>query len=151
MKSNGNYNLVQLRTHLQEEGILDTTAILEMSDRFTNIISILWKQVENEPNILTINTPVTIIGDIHGQYYDFLKILTKIKNVEETLTTNILFLGDYVDRGVNSVEVITFIMALKINNPKRVYMLRGNHESRCMTHTYNFMKEVTSKYNQSIY
>lgn len=62
-----------------------------------------------------------------------------------------MFLGDYVDRGANSVEVITFIMALKINYPNNVFLLRGNHESRCMTMNYNFMREVVGKYNQNIY
>jgi hypothetical protein len=52
---------------------------------------------------MNINGTVTIVGDIHGQYFDFLKILTKMGNLEEVLKENILFLGDYVDRGVNSV------------------------------------------------
>jgi serine/threonine-protein phosphatase 2B catalytic subunit len=94
---------------------------------------------------------VTIVGDIHGNYFDFLKILTKIGDLDEASTGSVLFLGDYVDRGVNSVEVITFIMALKINYPQAIILLRGNHESRCMTITYNFMKEVLLKYNQTTY
>ena len=76
---------------------------------------------------MKITGDVAIVGDIHGQYYDFLKILTKIGDVEENLSGNILFLGDYVDRGLNSVEVMTFVMALKVNYPKNVFLLRGNH------------------------
>ena len=94
---------------------------------------------------------VIIIGDIHGQYYDFMKILTLIGDIDETIPCDLLFLGDYVDRGANSVEVMTLIMALKINFPKNVMLLRGNHESRCMTISYNFMKETVDKYNQDIY
>lgn len=96
---------------------------------------------------------VTIIGDIHGQYFDFMKILTKLGNsfLHEKLESHLLFLGDYVDRGANSIEVCTLIMALKINNPKKVTLLRGNHESRCMTTLYNFMTETIEKYNQDIY
>ena len=85
---------------------------------------------------------VCIIGDIHGQYYDFMKILTLTGDIDEKLQTKILFLGDYVDRGANSVEVITLIMALKINYEKDIMLLRGNHESRCMTNSYNFMRET---------
>lgn len=52
---------------------------------------------------MKINGDCAIVGDIHGQYYDFLKVLTKIGDFEENLVGNILFLGDYVDRGANSV------------------------------------------------
>lgn len=126
-------------------------SIQDLIIKFTAIISIFPTYLENEPNFMKINGDVAIVGDIHGQYYDFLKVLTKIGDVEENLTGNILFLGDYVDRGSNSVEVMTFVMALKVNYPKNVFLLRGNHESRCMTNSYNFMKEVLSKYNQSVY
>ena len=91
-----------------------------------------------------------IIGDIHGQYFDFLKVLSQLSGsiINDRIKDYILFLGDYVDRGANSIEVMTIIMALKINNPKNVILLRGNHESRCMTSLYNFMTETTDKYNQ---
>lgn len=70
-----------------------------------------------------------IIGDIHGQYFDFLKVLSQLGNsiINDRIKDYILFLGDYVDRGANSIEVMTIIMALKVNNPKNVILLRGNH------------------------
>ena len=76
---------------------------------------------------MEISGSACIIGDIHGQYYDFLKILTLIGDIDEEIKGNLLFLGDYVDRGSNSIEVMTLIMALKINYPKNVFLLRGNH------------------------
>lgn len=68
------------------------------------------------------------MGDIHGQYYDLLKILSLVPDLDaDDKKGYYLFLGDYVDRGSNSVEVMTLIMALKVNHPKRVILLRGNH------------------------
>lgn len=62
-----------------------------------------------------------------------------------------LFLGDYVDRGLLCIEVMAYMMALKINYPKRVVMLRGNHESRQMTQYFTFRQECLQKYDEEIY
>lgn len=100
---------------------------------------------ESEGNLLSLNDPVTVVGDIHGQYYDMMKLLDVGGNPE---TTKYLFLGDYVDRGSFSVEVTLLLYALKINYPKTIVMLRGNHECRQMTAFFNFRAEVLYKYNE---
>lgn len=92
--------------------------------------------------------PVTVFGDIHGQYYDLLKALSIGGDI---LSTKYLFLGDYVDRGIFSVEVLTLLLAMKINFPNTVFLLRGNHETRLMTQTFNFKTECIAKYDQDIY
>lgn len=76
-----------------------------------------------------------MVGDIHGQFYDFCKILRIGHNPKEN---KYLFLGDYVDRGNFSIEVMIVLMALKITYPENIFMLRGNHECREMTQTFNF-------------
>ena len=80
---------------------------------------------------------MTIVGDIHGQFYDFLKLLeTEIGG--DCYKTKYIFLGDYVDRGSFSIEVLLLILAMKLSRPNEVIMLRGNHECRQLTSYFNF-------------
>jgi serine/threonine-protein phosphatase 2B catalytic subunit len=81
--------------------------------------------LKKEPNLLKLKDPVTVVGDIHGQYYDFVKMIDVGGDPENT---KYLFLGDYVDRGSFSVEVVLLVYTLKLNYPKTVFLLRGNHE-----------------------
>lgn len=70
-----------------------------------------------------IRDPVTVVGDIHGQFYDLINIIKLKTNSKSKL----LFLGDYVDRGLFSIQVMIVILSMKINSPKTVFTLRGNH------------------------
>lgn len=80
---------------------------------------------ENEPNVLFIEEPVIVIGDIHGQFYDLLKIISLCPSLETEPKEHSLFLGDDVDRGPMGVEVTLLLMALKVKYPKKVVMLRA--------------------------
>lgn len=66
-------------------------------------------------------------------------------------SVNYLFLGDYVDRGIFGIQVILLLLSLKINYPKKIILLRGNHESRCMTENFSFRQEVLETYNEFVY
>lgn len=94
-----------------------------------------------------------MIGDIHGQFYDLMKILShaNVFRSDRQLKTKLVFLGDYVDRGINAVEVMILLICLKIEYPNNIFMLRGNHESRVMTLQYNFKSECCIKYSQEVY
>lgn len=96
-----------------------------------------------ECNVKPVPTPVTVVGDVHGQVYDLLELF---KIGGHAPHTNYLFLGDYVDRGPFSVETITILACLKLRHPERITLLRGNHESRQITQVYGFYAECTRKF-----
>jgi len=83
-----------------------------------------------ESNVQPVRCPVTVCGDIHGQFHDLMELFRIGGNSPDT---NYLFMGDYVDRGYYSVETVTLLVALKVRYKDRVTILRGNHESRQIT------------------
>ena len=95
-----------------------------------------------------IDEPICVVGDIHGQYFDLLNMISK---AGEPGTINYLFLGDYVDRGILGIEVVLLLFAIKLNEPKSVVLLRGNHESRNMTESFTFREEVLERYDVEVY
>jgi serine/threonine-protein phosphatase 4 catalytic subunit len=104
-----------------------------------------------ESNIQKVNAPVTvrpkqICGDIHGQFYDMMELF---KEGGDSPTTNYIFLGDFVDRGFNSVETWLLLLALKVRYPDRITLIRGNHESRQITQVYGFYDECLRKYGSA--
>ena len=106
--------------------------------------------LKEEPNLLRIEGKTVIVGDIHGQFFDLIAMLRKIR-VPESTTTKILFMGDYVDRGEYGPEVVTYLITLKICFPKAVFLLRGNHESRDMSEMFNFRDQVLDQYDEETY
>ena len=92
------------------------------------------------------NDPLVVVGDLHGQYYDALEMLRLGGSPNDS---QFLFLGDYVDRGSFGCEVVFLLFALKLAHPRRVWLLRGNHESRQITQVYGFYDECLRKYGNA--
>lgn len=103
-----------------------------------------------EKNVVTVPSPAYVIGDIHGQFYDLLHLF-RSTGLPGQGENNFVFLGDYVDRGTFSCEVCLVLFVCKLRWPKKVTLLRGNHETRAMTSYHNFQKEATHKYGASVY
>jgi len=102
--------------------------------------------LSKEENVVPVRAPVTVVGDIHGQFADLVELFQIGGRAPET---NYLFLGDYVDRGYDSVETVCTVIAMKARWPDRVTLLRGNHESRQITQVYGFYDECLRKYGNA--
>ena len=106
------------------------------------------KILMSQPIFLELESPLTVCGDIHGQYADLLKLF-EIGGFPPN--TNYIFMGDYVDRGKQSIECISLLLAYKIKYDENFFILRGNHECGSINRIYGFFDECKKRYNVKLW
>ncbi|KAJ3441753.1 serine/threonine-protein phosphatase 2b catalytic subunit 1-related [Anaeramoeba flamelloides] len=132
-----------IKEHFFFEGKIEKKAILK-------ICHLVQEILKKEQNLIYVQSPVIIFGDLHGKFYDLCNQIQKCGECENN-KNHYLFLGDYVDRGNFGFEIVCYLFALKIALPKACFLLRGNSECRQVTSFFNFKSEVVEKYDVEIY
>ncbi|XP_051143019.1 serine/threonine-protein phosphatase BSL3 isoform X2 [Andrographis paniculata] len=120
---------------------LDCNEIADLCDSAERIFS-------SEPSVLQLKAPIKIFGDLHGQFGDLMRLFDEYgapSTAGDIAYIDYLFLGDYVDRGQHSLETITLLLALKVEYPHQVHLIRGNHEAADINALFGFRIECIER------
>eukprot|EP00252_Welwitschia_mirabilis_P026987 TRINITY_DN906_c0_g1_i3.p1 TRINITY_DN906_c0_g1~~TRINITY_DN906_c0_g1_i3.p1 ORF type:complete len:977 (-),score=235.62 TRINITY_DN906_c0_g1_i3:679-3609(-) len=126
---------------VRRQFILECAEIAELCESAEQIFA-------KEPSVLQIKAPVKIFGDLHGQFGDLMRLFDEYgapSTAGDITYIDYLFLGDYVDRGQHSLETIALLLALKVEHPFNVHLIRGNHEAADINALFGFRTECIER------
>ncbi|GAV79055.1 Metallophos domain-containing protein/Kelch_3 domain-containing protein [Cephalotus follicularis] len=106
----------------------------------------------HEPTVLQLKAPIKVFGDLHGQFGDLMRLFDEYgfpSTAGDITYIDYLFLGDYVDRGQHSLETIALLLALKIEYPENVHLIRGNHEAADINALFGFRLECIERMGEN--
>ena len=143
--TNKEFDVDQILKKLLDINLFCSGSQINLSDTEINF---LCKQSQDiflsQPILLDLNAPIKVCGDIHGQFFDLLRLFECCGFPPES---SYLFLGNYVDRGNKSLETMCLLLAYKIKYPENIFLLRGNHECSSVNRIYGFYDECKKRYN----
>ncbi|XP_058196181.1 serine/threonine-protein phosphatase BSL3-like [Rhododendron vialii] len=126
---------------VRRQFFLDCNELADLCDSAERIFS-------NEPTVLQLRAPTKIFGDLHGQFGDLMRLFDEYgapSTAGDIAYIDYLFLGDYVDRGQHSLETITLLLALKVEYPRSIHLIRGNHEAADINALFGFRIECIER------
>ncbi|GER25383.1 serine/threonine-protein phosphatase, partial [Striga asiatica] len=126
---------------VRRQFFLDCNEIADLCDSAERIFA-------SEPSVLQLRAPIKIFGDLHGQFGDLMRLFDEYgspSTAGDIAYIDYLFLGDYVDRGQHSLETITLLLALKVEYPHQVHLIRGNHEAADINALFGFRIECIER------
>ncbi|KAL3325162.1 hypothetical protein AABB24_038989 [Solanum stoloniferum] len=126
---------------VRREFFLDCNEIANLCDSAERIFA-------SEPTVLQLRAPIKIFGDLHGQFGDLMRLFDEYgspSTAGDIAYIDYLFLGDYVDRGQHSLETITLLLALKVEYPHNIHLIRGNHEASDINALFGFRIECIER------
>ncbi|XP_057466505.1 serine/threonine-protein phosphatase BSL3-like isoform X1 [Actinidia eriantha] len=126
---------------VRRQFFLDCNEIADLCDSAERLFS-------SEPSVIQLRAPIKIFGDLHGQFGDLMRLFDEYgspSTAGDIAYIDYLFLGDYVDRGQHSLETITLLLALKVEYPQNVHLIRGNHEAADINALFGFRIECIER------
>ena len=123
-------NVIQTLFAFSQPRSLNSSLFPFKKDKVMRLCQDAMKLVRAESSLIGVRSPVKIFGSIYGRFYDLLRLFDNFgfPDEHEMESNEYVFLGNYVDKGFNSLETICLLMALKVKYPEHITLLRGKHE-----------------------